>query len=180
MNLKVKEMTLVSLFTALTAIGAMISIPIGPAPITLQTIFVLLSGIILGPKLGALSQTIYVLLGLLGLPIFAGFKGGLQVIYSPTFGYLIGFIIASYIIGKIIYSNGGFSRTKIFIACTMGTFVISLLGVSYMYYILNVVMGTPSSIGQVAMSGFLLFLPGDILKMIISSVIAIKLIPVLQ
>ncbi|NLY84989.1 MAG: biotin transporter BioY, partial [Tissierellia bacterium] len=63
MKLTIREMTLVAMFAALTSIGAFISIPIGEVPITLQTLFVLLSGLILGPKLGALSQLIYLILG---------------------------------------------------------------------------------------------------------------------
>ena len=70
-----KDITLISLFAAMTAIGAFISIPIGPVPLTLQTLFVLMSGFVLGPKKGALSQVVYIALGLIGLPIFAGFSG---------------------------------------------------------------------------------------------------------
>ncbi|MCK4308969.1 MAG: biotin transporter BioY, partial [Candidatus Atribacteria bacterium] len=69
-------MTLISLFAALTAVGAFISIPLHPVPITLQTLFTLLAGMILGSTLGATSQIIYVLLGIIGLPVFAGFKAG--------------------------------------------------------------------------------------------------------
>jgi biotin transport system substrate-specific component len=68
--MKVKEITLVALLTSLTAMGAFISIPMVPAPITMQSIFVLLSGILLGPILGALSQILYLLIGLMGVPSF--------------------------------------------------------------------------------------------------------------
>ncbi len=98
--MKSKNITLVALFTALTAIGAFISIPLGPVPITLQSFFVILSGILLGPKLGALSQVLYIFLGLIGIPIFSGFSGGLQHILKPSFGFIIGFVFAAYIAGK--------------------------------------------------------------------------------
>ncbi len=81
MKISTKEMVLASLFTALTAIGAFLSIPVGSVPITLQSLFVILSGLLLGPKLGALSQLVYVLLGLLGVRIFAGFSGGPQSVF---------------------------------------------------------------------------------------------------
>ena len=101
MKLSIKEMVLVSLFAAMTAIGAFISIPVGQVPITLQTLFVILSGSILGPRLGPLSQILYTILGLIGMPIFAGFTGGLQAMMKPSFGFIIGFIFASFIIGRL-------------------------------------------------------------------------------
>lgn len=78
MKLTTKEIIITAMFTSLTSLGAYISIPLGEVPITLQTLFVLLSGLILGHKLGALSQLTYLILGLIGLPIFSTFSGGLQ------------------------------------------------------------------------------------------------------
>ena len=93
MKIKTKDFITVSLFAALTAVGAFISIPLGAVPITLQLLFTLLSGILLRENLGALSQIVYISLGLIGLPIFAGGKGGIGILLSPTFGFLIGYII---------------------------------------------------------------------------------------
>ena len=81
MKISAKELSLISMFTALTAIGAFISFPVGPVPITLQSLFVILSGLVLGSKLGALSQLVYILLGLVGIPIFAG----LPVVFSQSY-----------------------------------------------------------------------------------------------
>jgi len=75
MRTKTKNMILAALFAALTAAGALIRIPLGPAPITLQFFFTALAGILLGPYLGALSQLMYVLLGLAGLPVFTAGGG---------------------------------------------------------------------------------------------------------
>src|SRR5690606_41849153 len=105
MKISTKEMVLTSLFTALTAVGAFLSIPVGSVPITLQSLFVVLSGLLLGPKLGALSQLIYVLLGLSGVRIFAGFSGGPQTVFTPSFGFLIGFIFAAFIVGRIVHRD---------------------------------------------------------------------------
>lgn len=96
-----REITLTALFAALTAIGAQISIPLGEVPITLQVLFVLLSGLILRARLGFISQAVYVLMGALGLPVFAGLKGGFPIIYGPTGGYIIAFPIAALIAGLI-------------------------------------------------------------------------------
>ncbi len=97
---EIKEIVLILFFSLLTAISSKIKIEIGVVPITFQTFTVFLSGIILGSKRGALSQLTYLILGLLGLPLFSR-GGGIYYIFSPTFGYIIGFIFASYISGFI-------------------------------------------------------------------------------
>ncbi len=94
MKIKTKDMILVALFTVLTAVGAFIKIPIGPAPITLQYLFTALAGVLLGSFLGSLSQLLYIIIGLFGIPIFTS-GGGPSYIFNPTFGYLIGFVFAS-------------------------------------------------------------------------------------
>jgi len=99
-----RDLILVALFAALTAVGAFIKIPIPYVPFTLQYFFCALAGIILGSKLGALSQIIYVAVGLVGAPVFTD-GGGITYIFKPTFGYLIGFIVAAYVIGKIREKN---------------------------------------------------------------------------
>lgn len=173
--MKTREISLVALFTALTAVGAFISIPLGPVPISLQSFFVILSGVLLGHKLGALSQILYIILGLVGLPIFAGFSGGLQSILKPSFGFIIGFVFASYVAGKISHSWKGRSFLKIWISFIIASLVIYLFGLPYMYYILNIVMGSNLSLSYLFKVGFLLFLPGDILKIIIGSIVGKKI-----
>lgn len=180
MKLSTKEITLVSLFTALTAVGAFLSIPIGEVPITLQTLFVILSGLILGPKLAALSQIVYLVLGLIGLPIFTGFTGGIQSVMKPSFGFIIGFIFAAYIVGKIADFGEEISSIKIWIASLAGTIVVYLFGLPYMYYILNMVMAKGLSFNAIMNMGCILFLPGDILKLIVASLVATKTLPVLN
>jgi len=101
-KINIRQMTLTSLFAALTAVGGFISIPLYPVPLTLQTLFTLLAAMILGSVMGASSQIIYVLLGVIGLPVFAGFKAGIGILFGPTGGFLLGFIISAYIIGKIV------------------------------------------------------------------------------
>lgn len=176
MKISTREMILVSLFMALTAIGAFLSIPIGDVPITLQSMFCLLSGFLLGPKLGSLSQALYVLLGLSGVRIFASFTGGPQSIFKPSFGFLIGFIFASYIVGKIVYRNNFFDSRRILYASLLGTFVIYLFGIPYMYLILNLVLGRSIDFLTVLKTGCLLFIPGDLFKAVLASFVASKLV----
>ena len=176
MRITTKEMILVSLFTALTAIGAFLSIPLGNVPITLQSMFTILAGLLLGSKLGSLSQLVYVLLGLAGVRIFAGFSGGLQSVLKPSFGFLIGFIFAAYVVGKIAHGGKSIDFKRILLATLAGTFVIYLFGLPYMYIILNSIMGKAVSMSTAIKTGCLIFLPGDILKAILSSLVASKVI----
>ena len=83
---RTRNMVLCAMFTVLVAIGAFIRVPVPFVPFTLQVLFTTLAGLILGPKLGAMSVTLYVALGLLGLPIFAS-GGGIGYVFQPTFGY---------------------------------------------------------------------------------------------
>ena len=176
MKITTKEMILISLFTALTAIGAFLSIPLGDVPITLQSMFTILAGLLLGPKLGALSQIVYVLLGLSGMRIFAGFSGGPQCIFKPSFGFLIGFIFAAYVVGKISHGGKSIGFKRIFLATLAGTFVIYLFGLPYMYIILNNVMGKAVPMSTAIKTGYLIFLPGDMLKAILSSLVASRVV----
>lgn len=178
MKISTKEMALVAMFTGLTAIGAFISIPIGEVPISMQSLFVILAGLILGPKLGALSQIVYIVLGLIGVPIFANFTGGLQSIMKPSFGFIIGFVFAAYVVGKITEKNKG--RKNIWIAAFVGTIVIYLFGLPYMYYMLNIIMAKGLSFATIMKIGCLIFLPGDIIKAVVSSLVATQTLPILS
>ena len=90
-------------FVLATAFGAYVRIPLpgNPVPITLQTMFVLLAGAVLGKRLGPLSQAGYILLGVLGIPVFQNFSFGMPYIFGPTGGYLAGFVLAAYFLGRL-------------------------------------------------------------------------------
>ena len=98
---KIYDMTCCAVFTILIIVGAFIKIPIPVCPFTLQFFFTTMAGVILGPKRGAISVLLYTILGLIGLPIFAE-GGGFWYILKPTFGYMIGFIVGSYVTGILI------------------------------------------------------------------------------
>jgi biotin transport system substrate-specific component len=106
---RTQHMVRIALFTTLTAIGAYVALPLPftPVPFTLQLLFTLLSGLVLGSKAGALSQIIYVCLGVLGVPVFAGRNAGPGVLVGPTGGYLVGFVVAAYVTG---YLNAGLKQ----------------------------------------------------------------------
>jgi len=123
----------VMFFILATMLGAYVRIPVpgSPVPITLQTFFALLSGAVLGRKLGAASQTGYILLGALGLPVFQGYAFGIAHILGPTGGYLFGFIIASFFTGKLLKKEGA-SHVRIVLSFIAGAIVIYACGVSWL------------------------------------------------
>lgn len=149
-------------FIAFTALGAFVYIPLPftPVPITLQTFFVLLAGAALGRKLGGLSQFGYVALGGMGLPIFAGALGGMACLIGPTGGYLIGFVLAAYVVGRLIGTGQGVSFTRIVLAMAAGSVVIYLLGTGWLAFVLR------CSIKHAVLLGVVPFIPGDALKLI--------------
>lgn len=170
MKLSTRGLVLTALFTALTCVGAFISIPIGPVPITLQTLFVILSALILGPKLAALSQITYVLLGLTGLPVFAGFKGGMGHIFSPTFGFLISFVVVSYLIGKLTEKDKSLKR--IILSVFLGSIVIYVIGIPYFLFILNSYLGKSMDLYTSLSKACIPFIPGDIIKAVIAIILS--------
>ena len=168
-KIDIRQMTLISLFAALTAVGAFISVPIYPVPLTLQTLFTLLAAMTLGSAMGALSQIIYVLLGIVGLPVFAGFKAGIGILFGPTGGFLFGFIISAYVIGRITEAKKEKNFFYYLLAGLIGTIIIYIIGVTQLSFV------TGMGVKRAVVVGMLPFLPGDILKIITASFIASKL-----
>ncbi|HPP31426.1 MAG TPA: biotin transporter BioY [Soehngenia sp.] len=173
MKLKSSDITKVALFTALTAIGSFISIPVGVVPITMQSLFVLLSGFLLGPFLGALSQAVYLILGLVGLPIFSSMTGGIQSIFKPSFGFLLSFIIASFTAG--FFTQKKKTLSSFIKASVISSILMYLIGLPYMAFILNSYLNQGLTIIYILKIGFFIFIPGDILKLILASVLGYRL-----
>ena len=168
---RTRNIVLISLTVALTTVGAYLRIPVGPVPLSLQTLFVLLSGALLGPWLGALAMVSYILLGLIGLPLFTG-GGGPQYILSPTFGFLLSFPASAMIVGLILRSPSGDSSRSMsrkLLAMTIGTGVVYLVGVPWLGLNLFLVQGKTVGIWTLLMMGMIPFLAGDVLKIILAS-----------
>ena len=151
-----------SLLTALCA-RVVIPLPFTPVPITAQTFAVLLTGAALGAQRGAAAIGLYVLEGLLGLPVFAGGATGLSRLLGPTGGYLLGFIAAAYLTGTL--AERGWDRTVRFAAAAMaaGNLVVYLFGVPW----LALFLGWPKAVT----GGFLPFIPGDLVKLAAAAVV---------
>lgn len=103
--MSLRKKMLVSLFAALLCVSSHVVLPIGPVPVTLQVLFVLLAGAVLGAEMGALSVVIWIMLGAFGLPVFAGGKAGPMVLIGPTGGYLLGFVICAWTVGFLTRGN---------------------------------------------------------------------------
>ena len=171
--LQLKRMVYAALMAALTAAGAYIAIPVGPVPIVLQNLFVMLAGLLLGGRWGLTSVGVYLLAGAMGLPVFAGGTGGVGKFVGPTGGYLLGFAAAAYLVGVI--SERGHGRVAIdLLAMLAGTVVLYAFGVSW----LKVVTGM--SVSKAVAVGMAPFLIGDLLKIAAAIPIARTLRPMID
>lgn len=136
-KMRTVEITLVSLFVVLIAIGANITtiapfLVVGGVPITLQTFFAILAGLILGARLGTISTTVYMVGGLIGLPFFAQFKGGIAALFFPTFGFILSFILVAFVCGKMVEKKK--TVTPYIIAALVGTAINYIVGTNWMYF----------------------------------------------
>ncbi len=171
-NSDLQMMVYASLLAALTAVGAYLSIPIGPVPIVLQSLFILLAGVLLGRTWGTASVGIYLLAGAFGLPVFAGGAGGIGRFFGPTGGYLVGFLPAVYITGLISEIRKKNILMDVF-AMTCGSVLIYAFGISWLMVL------TGMELNKAVAVGMLPFLPGDALKIASAAFIARSVRPLI-
>ena len=194
-KLRTIEIVLCGLFAALTAVGAFIRItlPTQPYPFTfsLQWLFVLLAGLLLGAKLGAMSVGAYLLVGLCGAPVFVH-GGGPQYVFRAGFGFLLGFFVAAFVMGLLVErlphfgSSGdkpgfGAEFLRLMIASVAGLVVYYFIGTAYYYFMYSCVLETPAEWGLgIAIVGCLsTFLP-DLALCVVASLLTVRLRPALQ
>ena len=175
-----RDLILCALFTALSAIGAFIRIPVPLVPFTLQITFTTLAGLLLlGSKKGAISVAVYVLMGLIGIPVFTQ-GGGFSYVLKPSFGFLVAFIIGAFVTGLIVEKKQNPSFLRILGASFAGMAFVYVLGAIYFYIICNFVINAPVSIGKTVMSCFVLVAPGNIALAILAALVAKRIIPILN
>lgn len=150
-------MVMASLFTALIAVGAYIAIPIGPVPIVLANFFVISAGLFLGKKWASLSVIVYLILGLVGLPVFSGGASGPGAFAGPTGGFLFSYLISVFVIA-LISSAGEQNIWKDIIAVLTGIALVYLIGVPWLKYTYHLTWVKAYT------AGMLPFIPGDLLK----------------
>lgn len=176
--MKIREIVYVALFTALICVGAFIRIPIPVMPFTLQTLFVILSGLLIGSKLGAISCIVYMVMGLIGIPIFTQ-GGGFDYVLRPTFGYIISFGIGAFVVGKITRKSNT-SFLKMLGASIVGILIIYVIGIIYYLLITKFYLNQSVTAKTIFMSLFLLLIPGDIASCLVACLLAKRLRPILK
>jgi len=158
----VKDIALVLSFAIITGIAAKLKLEIGIVPITMQTLAVLLAGALLGSKKGALSQITYLLLGLAGLPWFAR-GGGITYIMSPTFGYIIGFVLTAYLVGYLAEKGLDRNIKTALLAMLAGNIVLYIPGILWLARFIG--------FEKALAVGFYPFIIGDLLKILLVGLI---------
>lgn len=176
---RTKSMVYCGLFTALIAIGAFIKIPVPVVPFTLQFLFTTLAGLLLGSKRGTISVVAYMVLGLVGLPIFSE-GGGLWYVFKPSFGYIIGFCIGTFVTGLMAERMKMKTIFRYLLANFTGLLIVYAVGMAYYYVICNFVIDTPIALGPLFLYCFILAVPGDICLCILAAFLAKRVKPVLN
>ena len=176
---KVRDLVLCSLFVALIIVGTFIRVPIPVLPFTLQFLFTMLAGLLLGPKLGATSVIVYIILGLLGMPVFTE-GGGIGYVFKPSFGYIIGFVFSTYVTGKIANKEKNPDMKRLLIANFVGLLILYAIGMIYYYFMSNFYLGSPIGVRALILYCFILAIPGDILLCILGAILGKRLIPLVN
>lgn len=176
---KTKDFIMCSFFVALIVVGAFIKIPIPVVPFTLQFLFTMMAGLVLGGKLGAISVTVYIFMGLFGFPVFAE-GGGFAYIVKPSFGYMIGFAVASYVTGTLANMVPNLGYRRLLAANFAGLGIVYLFGMVYYYLMSNFYLGNPIGLWPLFVYCFILAVPGDIVLCILAAFLAKRMIPVMR
>lgn len=158
------SMVLMALFAAITCVLAPLSIPIGPVPISLTNLVIYVSVYILGWKQGTISYIVYLLLGMVGLPVFSSYEGGIGKLAGPTGGYLIGFILMAVVCGIFVEKFDGKVVFGI-VGMILGTIIAYAFGTAWFCF--------STGTGVVAALGLCVFpfIIGDLIKIIIASLV---------
>ncbi|MHB9112033.1 MAG: biotin transporter BioY [Thermoleophilia bacterium] len=176
-KLMLRDLIAVAFFAALTTVGAWISFPLpfSPVPIVLANLLVLLSGAVLGKWLGPLSQIVYLTMGIAGIPVFANHTAGPSVIAGPTGGYLIGYVLASFVTGLLVEylprvsGSRAAESARIAFSLTSGALAIYLTGVPWLARVAGM------DIQTALVKGFYPYLPGDSVKIIVGTMLCLSL-----
>ncbi len=175
MKISVVDMTRIAVFTALICLAS-VMLKFGgdvAVPFSLLPLMIMLAGGILGSWPGTLSVTLFVLLGLLGVPVFAKAPyGGFVYILQPTFGFILAGIPAAFVVGKFLEASGKEGIIRTVVAMVLGLCVMYLIGVPYLYGIMRLVLGKPFTLWQAIKAGMLPFIGLDLLKGILAAFIS--------
>ena len=164
-TLSIKNIAVIGVITAITCILAPLSVPIGPVPISLTNLVIYFGLYILGTGKGTISYLVYLLIGLVGVPVFSGFSAGPQKLFGPTGGYLIGFIPMAVIAGIFIEKSGR-KFVLSMVGMVLGTAVCYLFGTAWLAYQAHMGFGAAMAAGVYP------FIIGDLIKMVLAGLVA--------
>ena len=168
-----QKLVLASLMAALIAVGGYLAIPIGPVPIVLQNLFVLVAALLLGSRWASAAVAVYLLAGACGLPVFAGGGGGLGQLFGPRGGYLFGFLAAAWLVGKLSEISRQQPLVEI-LAMAIGGLVIYAIGVPWLMTLLGLSPGKALAVGMYP------FILGDVVKIAAAYAIVKSVRPLLR
>ena len=171
----------IAMFAALMAIGANIAtfLVIGGVPITLQTFFAILAGILLGSRMGSIAMIVYAFIGLAGVPVFAGFSGGMDTLLSPTFGFIISYVFVAYSAGLI--AEKWPSRKAFVVAALVATAINYLFGTNWMFAAYKLWFAAPEGFSyQMAWAWMAVPLPKDLILAVLAGFFGFRLKPIIQ
>ena len=178
----VRDLVLAAMFAALTAVGAWLtlSLPVlTTVPFTLQTLFVVLSGLLLGARYGFFSQLLYLGLGVAGIPVFSGFHAGPAWLLGPTGGYLLSYPLAAALTGAVA-GRGEAGGPRLSLAAAFGVATIYALGVSRLWFFLSGKAGHAMPLMVAVGQGMLPFVLPDALKAAVAVVVTLRARPLLR
>ena len=172
--MQLRNMMLAAIFAAFMIISSYIVLPIGPVPHTLQPLVVLLSGVLLGHKWGPISIIVWVVLGVLGLPVFNQGQAGAVMLIGPTGGFIFGFIVCSWLAGLLTEKNlqAGYAKTFFYLLIALiVAYIMGLIGfkLSFQYFLHKPMTWEKSVLIAIAP-----FLPFDIIKAAIAYCVGVK------
>lgn len=165
--MKTKDLVKASLIGVLTLVAGYIQVPLGPVPVTMQTLVVNVTAIILAPIPALVAMVLHLVLKLL--------ISGAQYVFMPSFGFVVGFAIAA-LIGSLVYKKIGPGKKAMVLSIIITALVPYIVGLPYMAYILNGVKGAGMSPMAIMKAGFFIFIPGDILKIVLAYIISSRLV----
>lgn len=172
-KLDIRELVFAALFVALITAGTFIRIPAGGDVYTLQFLFTLLAGLVLGERLGTLAVAVYVLMGLIGIPVFAS-GGGPGYLFQPTFGYLLGFILQAWFCGKFSRRILEINFKNLFAINLGGMLIVYVLGMTWFYVVSNFVIDAPIAFWTMFFYSFVLQVVPDGLLCVAAAVLAVR------
>ncbi|MCH4826198.1 biotin transporter BioY [Planococcus halocryophilus] len=171
----------IALFAALMAIGANIAsyLVVGGVPITLQTFFAILAGLLLGSRKGAIAMIVYAFIGLAGVPVFAKFSGGMDTLLSPTFGFIVSYVFTAYLAGLI--AEKWSTKKGFVIAALVGMAVNYLFGTNWMYAAYKLWFAAPEGFTyKMAWAWMAVPLPKDLILAVLAGLFGYRLKPIIQ